>query len=81
VYPVFDIRAASYYREREDLNFAPLTVETLDESSGKFWVVIGLFAGTDEEAIKKYMLGDYDLVSEEHFSRLNLYLYEKRTER
>ena len=80
MYPVFDLRTASYYRDREDLNFSPLTSEAPDKSPGRFWVVIGLFAGTDEEAIKGDILGKYDIISEKNFNRLNLYLYEKRSE-
>ena len=77
---MFDWRAASYYRDREDLNFSPLTSEAPDKSPGRFWVIIGLFTVTDEEAIKRDMLGEYDIISEKNFSRLNLYLYEKRSE-
>ena len=78
IYPVFDVRSADYYREKEDLNFAPLDFDAIGELPDRFWVVIGVFAKTDEQAIKRDMLGDYDLKPVKSFSRLNLYLAEKR---
>jgi len=78
VYPVFDVRTTEYYREREDLRFVPLTPESASELPDRFWVVIGLFAKTDEQAIVRGMLREYDLKLVKSFSRLNLYLYEKK---
>lgn len=77
VYPVFDVRTTEYYRVREDIIYSPLTFESTSELPDRFWVVIGVFAKTDEQAIKTNMLGEYDLKPVKNFSRLNLYLYEK----
>jgi mannosyltransferase len=77
VYPAYDVRTPAYYKEREDLHFVPLTSESAGELPDRFWVVIGLFAKTDGQAIKRDILGEYDLQPVKSFSRLNLYLYEK----
>ena len=77
VYPVFDLSTVAYYQRREDLGFLPLSSNSASELPDRFWVVIGLFAKTDEESVKSDMLKGYHLKPVKNFSKLNLYLYEK----
>jgi len=77
VYPAFDAMTPEYYKDRVDLQFLPLTSESTGELPDRFWVVIGQFANIDKQAIKREMLGDYDLKPVKNFSKLNLYLYER----